>query len=374
MADVHIVPVRKKSEMKQFINLPWNIYKGDDNWVPPLKMFVKKLLDPDKHPFWKFSERELFLAKRGDEIVGRIAAIIDRNYNEFANEKMGIWGFFECRQDPEAFMALFSAAENWTREKGMDFLRGPLNPSTNYEIGLLIQGFEYPPSIMMTYNPPYYLELISLCGYHKEKDLLSFLFKKGDPLPDWALPLADRISKKKEIYVRKANTKELGPDLQLMSKIYVECWGHNWGFVPMTRDEIKASAKEMRFIMDPDLAFFLYHGDEAVGVFLALPDINPFLKRLNGKLGPTALIKKFRYWSEVDGMRILLFGVKEKYRQMGVPLVVLKELHDVFENKSEYNYIEAAWTLEDNDAINGFFKEGGKEPYKKYRIFRKELH
>ncbi|MFC1884076.1 acyl-CoA N-acyltransferase [Thermodesulfobacteriota bacterium] len=374
MAGVHIIPVRQKSEMKQFIGLPWNIYEGDDNWVPPLKFAVKKLLNPKKHPYWKFSERELFLAKRGDEIIGRIAAIVDGNYNEYSKEKMGIWGFFECRRDPEAFMALFSAAENWVRKKGMDFLRGPLNPSPNYEIGLLIQGFESPPSIMMPYNPPYYAELISLCGFRKEKDLFSFLFKKGDPLPDWAMPLADRISKKNEIYIRKANRKELGPDLRLMNKVYVECWGHNWGFVPMSNEELEASAKEMEFILDPDLAFFLYHGDEAVGVFLALPNINPFLKRLNGKLGPTALIKKFRYWSEVDGIRILLFGVKEKYRQMGVPLVVLKQLYSVFENSAQYKYIEAGWTLEDNQAINGFFQEGGMKPYKKYRIFRKDLH
>ena len=373
MTGIQIIPVRRKKEIKAFIDLPWSIYKGDDKWVPPLKSAVKKLLSPGKHPFWKFSERELFLAKRGDEVIGRIAAIIDGNYNQYNKEKMGIWGFFECRRDPEAFMALFSAAENWVRKKGMAFIRGPLNPSTNYEIGLLMEGLEFPPSIMMTYNPAYYAEMINLCGFRKEKDLFAFLFKREYEFPDWALPLAERISQKNEIVIRKANRKNLAPDLLLMNRVYTECWGHNWGFVPMSSEELKESVKELKYILDPDLAFFLYHGDEAVGVFLALPDTNPFLKHLNGKLGPSALIKKYRYWSEIDGLRILLFGVKEKYRQMGVPLVALKQLHDVFQRKLQYNYIEASWTLEDNEAINGFFQEGGMKPYKRYRIFRKDL-
>jgi hypothetical protein len=373
MAGIQVIPVRKKAEMKEFVDLPWKIYRGDKNWIPPLRFAVKKLLHPQKHPYWKFSERELFLAKRGGEVVGRIAAIVDHHYNKYCGEKMGIWGFFECLHDPEAFIGLFSEAENWTRNKGMEFIRGPLNPSTNYEIGLLIQGLDTPPSIMMTYNPPYYAELISLCGFRKEKDLFSFLFKKEYDLPDWALPLADRISKKNEIVVRKANRKNLGPDLQLMNRVYQECWGKNWGFVPMSEDELKESAKEMEYILDPDFAFFLCHRDEAVGVFLALPDINPFLRHLNGKLGPSVLIKKYRYWSEINGIRILLFGVKEKYRQMGVPLVALKQLYEAFQKNKQYTYIEAGWTLEDNQAINGFFQEGGMKPYKRYRIFRKEL-
>lgn len=373
MAGIQVVPVRRKAEMKAFIDLPWRIYEGDDNWVPPLKFALKSLLSPGKHPFWKFSERELFLAKRGNEIIGRIAAIVDGNYNRYHKEKMGIWGFFECRRDPEAFMALFSAAEYWVQKKGMKFIRGPLNPSTNYEIGLLIEGFQFPPSIMMTYNPPYYAEMIHLCGYRKEKDVIAFFFNRDYQFPDWALPLAERISRKNEIYIRKANLKNLTHDIHLLNRVYAECWGHNWGFVPMSSEELNQSAKQLKQLVDPELAFFLYHKDEAVGGFLALPDVNPFLRRLNGKLGPSALIKKYRFWSEINGIRILLFGVKEKYRQMGVPFVALKQLYDAFQKKLQYNYIESGWNLEDNQAINGIFQEGGNKPCKRYRIFRKEL-
>ena len=255
----------------------------------------------------------------------------------------------------------------------MEFLRGPLNPSTNYEVGLLIHGLDSPPTLMMTYNPSYYLELINLCGFRKEKDLFSFLYKRDDPLPDWAMPLAERISEKNEIYIRKANLKAHSADLLLMNRVYDDCWGHNWGFVPMTDEELSESAKELAHIIDPDLAFFLYQGDEPVGVFLALPDINPFLKRLKGKLGPSAFIKRLLYSSEITGIRILLFGVKDKYRQMGVPLVVFNQLMKIFIQKKQYNYIEAGWTLEDNQAINEFFREGGLKPHKRYRIFRKDL-
>ena len=185
MADIEIIPVEGGSELKDFIDLPWRIYGSYPNWVPPLKEEVRRMLDPGGHPFWEFSERILFLVRRGSETVGRIAGIIDRHYNQFHGEKMGIWGFFECDDDPEAAAALFSSVETWALQKGMTFMRGPLSPSTNYEVGLLIEGFAHAPVLMMTYNPPYYPGLVESCGYTKEKDLMAFLI-------DWRLP-ASRV-------------------------------------------------------------------------------------------------------------------------------------------------------------------------------------
>jgi len=373
MAGVEIIPVTRRAHMKAFIDLPWQIYDGDPNWIPPLKSGMAGLLDPKSHPFWRFSERELFLAKRGQEPVGRIAAIVDGNYNQYHNEEMGIWGFFECTRDPEVSAALFSAAERWVRNKDMKFLRGPLNPSTNHEVGLLVQGFDSPPTLMMTYNPSYYPELVRYCGFKKEKDLLAFHFSKGWVPPDWAMPLADRIAQKAEITIRHIDPKNLENEIILLNRVYNDCWADNWGFVPMTEGELKKNAKDVVHIIDPELAFFLFFKEEPVGVFLALPDINPLLKRFNGKLGISALIKKYLHWSEINGLRVLMLGVKEHYRQLGVPLVAFDHIMRVLGDHEKYQHLEAGWTLEDNHAINRFFMEGGKEPYKRYRIYRKDF-
>ena len=197
MTGLEITTVDGESELKDFIDLPWRIYAEYPNWVPTLKKEVRRMLDPHRHPFWEFSEGTLFLARRGSETVGRIMGIIDHNYNRFHNEKMGIWGFFECVDDPEAAAALFSSVEAWVRRKGMTFIRGPLSPSTNYEVGLLIEGFNYPPALMMTYTPPYYQGLVESCGFAKEKDLLAFLIDGDYRLPEWMDHLAERIIPKK---------------------------------------------------------------------------------------------------------------------------------------------------------------------------------
>jgi hypothetical protein len=373
MESVDVTPVRRRAEMKAFIDLPWRVYHGNPNWVPPLKSRVARLLDPRRHPFWKFSERELFLARRGLEVVGRIAAIVDGNYNSYNGEKMGIWGFFECVNDAEAAVALFSAAEDWVRSKNMEFLRGPLNPSTNYEVGMLVQGFNLPPALMMSFNPSYYPELVYYCGFRKEKDLLAFHISRDYEPPDWAIPLAERIARKGEITIRHIDPKNFEAEMILLNRVYNDCWANNWGFVPMTDEELRENAKEMIHILDHELAFLLYYREEPVGVFVCVPDINPLLKRFNGKLGITALVKKYLHWSDIIGLRILMFGVKEQYRQMGVPLVAFDHIMRVFSKHEKYQLLEAGWTLEDNDAINRLFVEGGVSPYKRYRIYRKNL-
>ncbi len=208
MAGIEIITVERRSELKDFIDLPWKIYAEYPKWVPPLKKEVRRMLDPGIHPFWEFSERILFLARRGSETVGRIAGIIDRHHNEFHGEQMGIWGFFECADDPEAAASLFSSVETWVRRKGMTFVRGPLNPSTNYEAGLLIEGFDYPPALMMTYNPPYYPRLVESCGFTKEKDLFAFLVDGDYRLPEWMDSLAERMAQKKGIHIRGFRLKD----------------------------------------------------------------------------------------------------------------------------------------------------------------------
>jgi hypothetical protein len=214
---------------------------------------------------------------------------------------------------------------------------------------------------------------VHFCGFRKEKDLLAYRLTRAYQPPEWALTLAERLSRKSEITIRRADRKTLQADLLVMNRIITECWAGTWGFVPMTDEEIMQSAKPLRKFVDPDLAFFIYYEDEPVGICLLMPDLNPLLKRLNGRLGPSALLKRYLYWSEIRGLRGLLFGVKEQYRQMGVPLVAFHQLARVAQEKQKYQYVEMGWTLEDNQAINRLLEEGGAKPHKRYRIYRKEL-
>jgi hypothetical protein len=371
---IDIVTVERESELRDFIELPWKIYAAQSRWVPPLKKEVRRMLDPARHPFWESSERILFLARRGSETVGRIAGIIDRCYNQFHGEQMGIWGFFECADDQEAATALFSSVETWVRQKGMTFVRGPLNPSTNYEVGLLIEGFDYPPALMMTYNPPYYPGLVQSCGFAKEKDLLAFLIDGGDyQLPEWMDSLAGRIARKKGIHIRGINPKDADAEFALIREIYNDSWSSNWGFVPLSNNEIRDIQKNVMKFADPDLAFFIYYEDEPAAVSVIFPDINPLLKRLNGRIGIMGLVKALLYRREIRGMRLLIFGVKEKYRQMGIPMLAFHHIYEVVRAKEKYRYLELGWTLEDNESINSLIEESGAKRYKKYRIFRKPL-
>ena len=373
MTKLEVTPVRTGKDLNAFIQLPWRIYRDDPNWTPPLKKAQRKLLTPGRHPFWEFSQRELFVARRGSLVLGRIAAIVDGNHNEYHGEKAGVWGFFESENDPEVATSLFLAAEKWCRDKGMAFMRGPLNPSTNYEIGLLVQGFGSPPALMMTYNQPYYLDLVTRCAYKKEKDLLSFRVYKDYRFPEWALPLAERFEQKNEVAIRHMEKAALEQEVLLANRIYNECWADNWGFVPLTREETFLTVKEMSRIFDPSLAFFLYRGDEVIGVCTCLPDVNPLLKRLNGRMGLGALYRKYRYGSEIRGLRGIVLGIKKEYRQMGAPLSVLHHLMKTLSDGNKYDYLEMGWTLEDNEGINRIMAEGGIAPAKRYRIFRKEL-
>jgi GNAT superfamily N-acetyltransferase len=373
MAGIDIVVVEGKAALKEFINLPWSIYANYPNWVPPLKTEVERLLDTSKHPFWEFSERILFLARRGTETVGRIAGIVDGHYNQCHDEKMGIWGFFECADDLEAAAALFSRVEQWVTQKGMTFLRGPLNPSMNNETGLLIEGFQYPPVVGMTYNPPYYQSLIERCGFEKEKDLLAFLIDGEYRLPEWMDRLAERTAKKKGVRIRHVDPKKMDAEFALIREIYNDSWSGNWGFVPLTENEMKEIQKNVKPFADPDLVFFIYYDDEPAAVCVIFPNVNPLLKRLNGSIGIMGIIKALFYRREITGLRLIMFGIKEKYRQLGLPMLAFQHIYEVARQKKGFKDLEMGWTLEDNESINFLTEETGAKRYKTYRIFRKPL-
>lgn len=370
---VEIVRVDSRQQLREFIDLPWHIYRNDPLWVPPLKSQVKHLLDTARHPFWKHGERELFLARRKGRTVGRIAAIIDHSYIRYHDERMGIFGYFECDPDQGAADALLGAAADWTQRRGMSFLRGPMNGSTNYELGLLIHGYEHPPTIMMPWQPPYYLDLLEGCGLTKEKDLLAMLIDRSHVTSPRVAKLVERIKRNHNISIRTATRRTLDRDMAMVKEIYYESWSKNWGFVPLSDDEFDESARQMARIMDPDLVLFLYHQDEPAGICVILPDMNPLLKRLNGQMGLTGLFKYFYYRHEVNGLRAILFGFKPQYRKLGLPLVAFAHLEILLRKQQKYHSLELGWNLEDNEDINRFDIEVGGREYKRYRLFRKEL-
>lgn len=373
MSAVRITPVESRPDMALFVDFPWQVYQNDPNWVAPLRRDVYRLLDVRRHPFWEFSHRILFMARRGETVVGRIAGIIDGNYNKVWNEKMGAWGFFECMDDEEAAEALFEAVATWARNNRMAFLRGPLNPSLNYEAGTLIENFHYPPTLLMTYNPAYYQGLIQAAGFTKEKDLLSFWVDRNLKIPDWVIPLLERTRREKSIRIRPGNRSQFGKELELIWTLYNACWSKNWGHVPPSHNEAAEMGRNLKRIIDPDLVFFLYHMDEPAGVGFALPDWNPVLKKLNGKVGLLDLFKIGHYKKSINGMRGFMFGIKEEYRQMGFPLAAFDYTYRLLKNQNRYQYMELGWNLEDNDPINRLYLEGGLEIYRRYRIFRKPL-
>lgn len=372
MSGVHVRPVVSAADLKAFVQVPWDIQGQDPNWVPPLRKEVRRLLSPP-HPFWLRAERELFLAERDGRVVGRIAAIMDTAFIEYQNELAGAWGFFECERSQQCADALFDAARQWCQSRGLTHFRGPFNPSTNYEIGLLVEGFDSPPTIMMTYNPPWYAELVEGAGLAKEKDVLAFHFSREAAVPDWALAVSRRLREKGDVTIRQVSKKNLHKDVELMCRLYEQSWADNWGFVPMSPGEVTAMVESLLPILDEELAFFLYVGDDPAGVGLILPDVNPLLKRFNGSVGLLGIFTYLRYKAEIRGTRALLFGVTPQYRQMGLPLVLLDYMMELQARKTQYDTLESGWNLEDNQAINLLLEDFGGRAYKRYRIYRQDL-
>ncbi len=370
-ADLRISTVRTTSDLSAFIELPWRIYRNDPNWVPPLKREVRRVLDARKHPFWEFSDRELFLAWRGREVVGRIAAIVDRRHNERYDEKLGIWGFFECSDDLEASTQLFRAVETWVRSRNMELLRGPLNPSLNYEAGLLVENFAYPPTLGFAYNPPFYPRLVEDCGFQKLKDLLTFWVDKNLEIPDWVLPLAEELKGKRRIWIRQGDVRDYTSELNRIMQLYNAAWDKNWGFVPVTPAEARAIEKTLRPMIDPQLVTFVYHENEPVGVGFALPDWNLVLRHLGGRIGPLGLLKVLLYRRRIRGLRGFIFGVKEEYRGLGIPFLAFEHVYRRWRNR--YHFMELGWILEDNVSLLQFLEAAGLKAYRRYRIYQKAV-
>lgn len=368
---IRIQKVHTKGELKQFITLPWKIYRGNPYWVPPLISEEKKLLSPGRNPFWEHAERELFIAFRGKEAVGRIAAIVDRDFIAYHNEQTGYFGFFECLDDHEAARALFSATEAWLKEQGLKKMIGPLNPSTNATCGLLLEGYDSSPKLMMPYTLPYYHTLLEECGLTKARDLLAYHI----PVPEKMNPRLEKIAvvlKKRGLNVRNIRMKEFHQELKLVREIYNSAWSENWGFVPITEAEIEHMADELKPIVIPELVFFAEYKGKPVGFYLVLPDYNQVIKKMNGKMGPLQIITFLLGRRKITDIRLMMAGIEEEYRKKGLDGLLYLESARAARDLG-YKDSEISWLLEDNLLVIRATEMMGGTLDKKYRIYQKSF-
>ncbi len=361
----------------KFIKLPWKIYKDDKYWVAPLVFDVRNNLNPNKNPFFKHAEVDLFLAEKDGEVVGRIAAIKNDNHNKFHNDKTGFFGFFETIDDKEISDLLLAKACEWCKAKGFDKIMGPVNPSTNDECGLLVDGFDASPVMLMTYNPKHYIQKIEGFGFSKEKDLYAYFIPSEVINNEKMMAKLERIAKiirsKENITIRKLSLKDLDNEIRKVESIYNDAWESNWGFVPMTSDEFDYVAKSLKAIVDTDFVFFAFVNDVPVGFSLTLPDINMVLKKMNGRLFPFGIFKLLAGKKKINVLRVLIMGVKHEYQKRGIDSIFYLETIKAG-NRKNYKGAEISWILEDNLAMKQTAEKLGAYIYKTYRIYNKSLN
>lgn len=372
---MQIIRITSPAGLAAFVDLPFAIHKDSPLWAPPLNRQLAELLSPDQHPFWQSARRELFLAIREGRLVGRIAAIVDGAYNSFAKEACGAFGFFECENDQEAAGALLDTAASWLEQQGMKFMRGPLNPSTNYTCGMLVQGFELAPALMMPWNPAYYPELLEKERLRKEQDLFAYVIDNDN------LALSDRlktqiasIRSNSGFTCRPSSKKTLKADIRALLDIYQKAWANNWGFTPLSPAEAEQHVRELGGVLDPDFFVLFFKDQEPVAGMLALPDLTPLLQRLNGRISPAAPWHFWRSRKQIHkGLRIMLFGILPEYRLHGLPLLLLDYMLERARSKPELEWVEGSWILEDNLPMNEIMDDFSARLAKRYRIYRREL-
>lgn len=375
MSQVEVSPVSSRKDRNAFIKFPWQIYKNDPAWVPPLILERKAFLNRKRHPFYQHGDAALFLARsrsRGSGIVGRIMASDDPNYNSLHQSNVGCFGLFECIDNRDVAAALFEAASNWLRARGRNEIMGPIDYSTNYVCGLLIDGFEHPPTLLTSHNPRYYPPLIESCGFSKAKDWYAWWFSEFPEAAERLRKVATARAGRHGVTIRPVNLRKLGDESRRLRTIYNQAWEKNWGFVPFTEAEFEHLAREMKPLIVPQGTLLAEIGDEPVGFVIAVPDINVALRHINGRLArfgfPIGLIKLLYYKTKIRTGRLVALGVVEKYRRAGIAeTLVLRLMDEAFKRGFTG---ELSMTLEDNFMINRFIEALGAARYKTYRIYR----
>lgn len=381
MAELQISPVSTESDLMEFISFPWQVYRDDPYWVPPLISERRVFLDPAKNPFFEHGRAEYYLARRAGRAVGTIGAFTNDLYNEFQGINTGFFGFFEVLDDPEAAAALLETAEKWAAEHAHSTILGPAQFSTNDECGLLVGGFDDRPRILMTYNPPRYMGYLEDRGYSKAMDLWAYSldlrdFQGGSAIPPKLVRVAEKVAARGKLRIRNLDLKHFDAEIERVKRIYNKSWERNWGFVPMTDPEFDRMGEQMRAFLDPELVVVVEYEGEAVGFGLTLPDLNQPLRKAYPKPGrPEVLTMASLFWNwkvrgRLDWLRVIALGVLPEFRAQGVDALMYLETAKRALPKG-YKFAEMSWILENNDMMNRAIRALGGKVYKTYRMYEK---
>jgi GNAT superfamily N-acetyltransferase len=376
VSEIKVSQVGSRADRNAFIRFPWGIYDNDPAWVPPLIIERKAFLNRRRHPFYRHGDAALFLARQNQKIVGRIMASDDPNYNAVHDSNVGCFGLFECIEDRKVAAALFEAAEGWLRRKSRQEIMGPIDYSTNYTCGLLIDGFAHSPTLLTTHNPFYYQSLIERCGFIKVMDFYAWWFSDPTKAAARLRKLATRLGRRARFTIRQGNLKNLALEGERLRQIYNDAWKGNWGFVPFTKAEFEHLTKEMKPLLRPDFIAIAEVEGEPAGFVIGLPDINVALQKIDGRLTtcgiPIGLAKLLYHKARLKTARLIAMGVRPQFRRLGVAEMLVLRVMEEGMVKAGFAG-ELSMTLENNVMINRFLEAIGAVRYKTYRIYGKSL-
>ncbi len=370
---LHVQPVRSKRDLNAFIKLPFSLYKGCEYWVPPIISDRKRFLDRAKNPFFEHGEAEYFLAERDGRLVGRITAQIDRNLHEFQDNRWGQFGFFDCIDDQEVATALIDAADGWVRERGCDRLVGPFDFTTNDECGVLVEGFERLPVVLMNWTHPYYPKLLEGAGLAKAMDTLMWTLNVAnrDEVHPAIWEMAAKVESEHGIVCRPMRKADMQAEISRFLEVYNEAWQKNWGFVPLTESEVRHYAKQLKPLLDEHWAMIAETPDGRVaGAALSLPDYNQVFRTMNGRLLPIGWLKFLIGKRKIDRVRVFALGVKREFQHTGVA-AKFYEMHYASAEATPQSKGETGWILETNTPMNRAMEGMGGEIVCRYRIFER---
>ncbi len=365
-----MVDVESTSQLRRFITFTNRLYKDDPHYVPPLMAERLDFFDFRKNPFYRNARVKLFLAMRGSQVLGRIATCVNFSHNDHHHEQVGFFGFFDCPDDESIASLLLKTAVITLKREGMEKMRGPMNFSTNHECGFLVEGYDSPPVVMMTYNQPYLPRLAEGFGLKKVMDLLAYRITDQDPIPDRLLALFERIRQRAKITLRSVDFRNFDQEVLAIRSIYEQAWDMNWGFDPVTIEEFFYMARQMKQIVDPSLPMIVEHNGQPVAFSLALPNINQALIHLNGRLLPVGALKLLwhtKIRNKIDGCRILMLGIIPTFRRRGIDSMLYVSTYQRATARG-YRWAELSWILETNELMRRGVEELGAIPYKRYRI------
>ena len=374
MGSLEIRPVHSTGDLRRFLRLPYRLYRDEPNWVAPLRFERRQFLDRRKNPFFEHGRAEYFLALRDGRVVGRVSAQVDDNFQAFQENKWGWFGFFECENDPEAARALLDRADQWLRGQGCDRMVGPADFTTNDECGVLLEGHDRTPLILSPWTHRYYPELLEGAGMAKAMDLLMWeLHISGrDKVNPVIWKLADQVEARHGVVVRPFRKKDIESEISRFMEVYNSAWERNWGFVPMTRPEFLAQAKDLKKIAHPALMHVAEVAGAPVGFVVALPDVNVAARACKGRLLPFGWLRFLRAMKKVETIRVITLGILPQWRRAGIEMLLM---HQVIRRGLDAGFraCEASWILEDNRDMLGPLEQLGHRPWRRYRIYEKAL-